>query len=1053
MWITRRTLLATLAVPLILAAAGAYTVSAGDENAPIQNQANEGNVEPAHDSPERPQSARPGVVDVADGDPVSSHGPALNPEFRSRLLAGDGNPLRTYTYEAPPNLRDKINTRFEGILESADKDGVKVELTWQWQGDNRLEITAPDAAQQTLVADTEAGSTLPGLKLISTAGYARSNYIDPAVESPRLQAEIRRLHSLINEENKNLANIEVFKQLALRNARSPEEIEKAIDAALNVDGKIVEDQQRIASLQSAIEKLKPDGRGPAIATLEKELKAVEREAETYREKRRAEIRQQFARMPNDALRAAIIEYQIRRKAGTENLRKYEQELEKAEQELAELTQTAANGSNPTVAEEEIILRSYPTLDRDKVNLREWFKVIGSNERVQVKWFEKNNSIVVSAPQSIHAQLAELLEQARAGRGVGAESGRLVVQSPPHVRAPEMNIYLPPRISEWKPPAKDADPHVFEYPASASEEVVAEGMKLLELQGFEVERDRYGEARLLAKPKHVPSRAELEALVAPFLERLPQDIANKTAIVYLGPSAKQETINRIASEIGEQGRQVNILKAEDGITLLLHWPDDAAGQSSAFTTPTPSEDSLTTTGAGNTPAILQPGDEVKIEVTGAFPEQPIDGVFVIESQGTVALGATYGRVKIAGLTLLEAEKAVTEKLKTVLTDVQVQITLIKEETPTAYLYDGKTFNEWRRLWKNELNPERRSEAIAAFAAFARAGYGKVAARAILDVAGQYDFSLIDPDAEGKLKERVLDVLTKGASSGVPVGDWMPLLMERLEQDNTKRRPLTEWLLHRLQTSNPSGIADPQTRKLLIEFASNPKFAGDPQFYARYLALALLQQPNADVPLEEDVVRLTKEVLTSDDADKALNLLRLLAFRDLVHYPEQFDLIMHDDPAVRLKVRQYLPHVPGSARGAIAERLLTMLDNPERTTDHADAVRAVGVLRRFAPTVSVRGDWERSDTYKKALDRLSRITEEGPDNLVPVAIVALGIETRERLEGLIKGWKEGSPNFSAERKERATQALDKIEAEAKKVMGEEDSSAGFMRPVGPAGEGFF
>jgi hypothetical protein len=219
------------------------------------------------------------------------------------------------------------------------------------------------------------------------------------------------------------------------------------------------------------------------------------------------------------------------------------------------------------------------------------------------------------------------------------------------------------------------------------------------------------------------------------------------------------------------------------------------------------------------------------------------------------------------------------------------------------------------------------------------------------------------------------------------------------------------------------------------------------------LALLQQPDAETPVEDEVLRLTKAALTSDDTDRALSLLRILAFRQLDRYPEQFDLLMHEDPAIRPKVRQYLPHVPDSARGAIAERLLAILDNPERTADHADAVRALGILtRRYGQRESGQRDWTTSGAYKKALDRLGRITEEGPDDLVPAAIVALGVETREQLEDLIKEWKEGSPNFSAERRDRATRAREKIEEEAKKVMGDEDSSAGFIRPVGPGG-GYF
>ena len=54
---------------------------------------------------------------------------------------------------------------------------------------------------------------------------------------------------------------------------------------------------------------------------------------------------------------------------------------------------------------------------------------------------------------------------------------------------------------------------------------------------------------------------------------------------------------------------------------------------------------------------------------------------------------------------------------------------------ALRYDDKTFDEWRHGWRTELKPERRTEAIKAFAAFGAHGYGKEATAAIERLSGE------------------------------------------------------------------------------------------------------------------------------------------------------------------------------------------------------------------------------------------------------------------------------------------------------------------------------
>ncbi|QDT01621.1 sigma-70 family RNA polymerase sigma factor [Adhaeretor mobilis] len=85
------------------------------------------------------------------------------------------------------------------------------------------------------------------------------------------------------------------------------------------------------------------------------------------------------------------------------------------------------------------------------------------------------------------------------------------------------------------------------------------------------------------------------------------------------------------------------------------------------------------------ARIAPGDTIHLDVTGAFPDRPLTGNFTVESMGTVALGATYGRVEVDGMDVLEAEAAIKKKLSTILKEVEVQVTRLSPQPapPSRY----------------------------------------------------------------------------------------------------------------------------------------------------------------------------------------------------------------------------------------------------------------------------------------------------------------------------------------------------------------------------------
>jgi hypothetical protein len=207
------------------------------------------------------------------------------------------------------------------------------------------------------------------------------------------------------------------------------------------------------------------------------------------------------------------------------------------------------------------------------------------------------------------------------------------------------------------------------------------------------------------------------------------------------------------------------------------------------------------------APLAIGDVVLVRVAGALPEQPIDNAYHIDDLGTIALGPTYGRVPVVGLKVLEAEKAIQEKLQTILQNPLVQVSrLSKPEAATqstsepTFLYDGKTFDQWRDLWKFELNPSRRIEAIKALTAFSRAGYGREAADAVLEVASQYDFSKGYSSDEETLKQTVIELCTNNYGNQIAAVDWLPALEQLLKKDPKQNKFLAEWLLSEVQETS-------------------------------------------------------------------------------------------------------------------------------------------------------------------------------------------------------------------------------------------------------------
>lgn len=75
-----------------------------------------------------------------------------------------------------------------------------------------------------------------------------------------------------------------------------------------------------------------------------------------------------------------------------------------------------------------------------------------------------------------------------------------------------------------------------------------------------------------------------------------------------------------------------------------------------------------------PYYLRPGDVLRIDVQGTLPDAPIAGDYLVQVGGTVTLGGPYGSVKVAGMTVEQAQKAIDEHLRQILSEPFVTVSL-------------------------------------------------------------------------------------------------------------------------------------------------------------------------------------------------------------------------------------------------------------------------------------------------------------------------------------------------------------------------------------------
>ncbi len=70
------------------------------------------------------------------------------------------------------------------------------------------------------------------------------------------------------------------------------------------------------------------------------------------------------------------------------------------------------------------------------------------------------------------------------------------------------------------------------------------------------------------------------------------------------------------------------------------------------------------------------DVLQVQVTGTLLDQPINGLYLVETEGVITLGPAYGRVRVAGMTIEQATEAITRQLQIVLVKPEVSVQLAR-----------------------------------------------------------------------------------------------------------------------------------------------------------------------------------------------------------------------------------------------------------------------------------------------------------------------------------------------------------------------------------------
>jgi hypothetical protein len=158
-----------------------------------------------------------------------------------------------------------------------------------------------------------------------------------------------------------------------------------------------------------------------------------------------------------------------------------------------------------------------------------------------------------------------------------------------------------------------------------------------------------------------------------------------------------------------------------------------------------------------------------------------------------------------------------------------------------------------------------------------------------------------------------------------------------------------------------------------------------------------------------------------------MLAELRFTNPDYLTEQIDLLFHPDAEVRRAARSALTRARFGELEAVADRLLAILDDPNQSAKHADAVRALGVLQRYQWEANDKNQRYSTAAGKAVQERLRQVLQDGPVELLPAVLVALGGDSADAARERIR-----DEDLSDDRQAEVEKAIAKFPEEFKQTI---------------------
>jgi polysaccharide biosynthesis transport protein len=188
-------------------------------------------------------------------------------------------------------------------------------------------------------------------KLATQLGGANSASAEADINM--LLSELRLNQQQIADAKKSMIDLDVFKAVALQDARSVSTLEMAVQAELALDPMLQRymEQQYMIDMQIAdVDSTSKRSNSPQLKRLRHMRFAAEQDLQKYRVTKEREIRDRLKGAPNDVLAKTMTEYAMRKKAGEEMLA----ELEATQKEkLDQLRQRGARSPLLQMMEQEL----------------------------------------------------------------------------------------------------------------------------------------------------------------------------------------------------------------------------------------------------------------------------------------------------------------------------------------------------------------------------------------------------------------------------------------------------------------------------------------------------------------------------------------------------------------------------------------------------------------------------------------------------------------------------------------------------------------------------